>query len=879
MQDKFKKIRDALAAKKKDLIRCFLDGKESDFQSAHTRLIDEYFCDAFEKSAVGPRMEIDKNPYAIFALGGYGRSEQCLHSDIDLLFLFKKEVGDQTEDLIREIIYPLWDIGLEVGYATRSLKECLRLAGNDFEILTSLLDARFVCGISPLYLDLKEQLRKKIIRRKSRKIVKWYIENGRRRHRHFGSSANRLEPNLKEGRGGLRDYHTLLWIAHIRHHITEPRDLERIGYLSHNEFEDLSRALTFIWKVRNHLHYICGRKNDRLHFEYQEKLAEQIESDHVEGLKPVERFLGTLHRHMTSVKKCYQLLVDETYPLKKKSKASAAGTPVDGLRIEKHALTFVGAEKIVETPELLAGIFKESLRLQVPLCVEAKRLVREFSYLLDPRLSASPALLASFEKVLTTPVSDIDGLGDMLGSGFLESYIPEIKTILNRIEYNNYHIYSVAEHSLNTIRTLQSFGMTESTTDPLYGLLLGEIENQRLLYWAALLHDIGKGVPGKDHTISGANLTGEILTRNKGFSSDEIETVAFLVEHHLLLKQIATRRDIQDEETAVICARDVKETQRLKMLYLLTVADAMSTGPMAWSSWSEVLLKNFFLKVLRVLETGELASAAAVSAAERKKDRVLAAGASRDEKKRLALLYRMMSPRYILDTSAEEIINHVALYERLGQREFVWHITGTGEPDTRTVTICAKDRPGLFSKIAGVFMLNGIKVWSAQIYTWRNHVALDVFKVSPPPDQIFENERWKRTGENIEAVLAGTLDLHAAVKEKIPDIAGGAINVFGKPGKVVVDNESSSFFTIIEVFADDIPGLLFAIADRILSLQLDIWVAKIATKIDQIVNVFYVRDFDGQKVDQPEQVSNIKKLIKQVFCEDISADAVTEACF
>jgi [protein-PII] uridylyltransferase len=302
MQNKYEHASKRLKQKRERLTSSFLKGKEPDFLKSHAQILDDYFCESFEKSMVGPCMEINKNPYAIIAVGGYGRKEQCVHSDVDLLFLFKKRIPDKTDDLIREILYPLWDIGLDIGHATRSLKESVKLAGEDLEVLTSILDARYICGISLLYSELMEQLRKKVILKQANKIIICLIENSRNRHQRFGDSTYLLEPNLKEGQGGLRDYHTMLWIARIKYNLKEPRDLEYFGCLSQNEFQTLTKALSFIWDVRNHLHHITGKKCDQLYFEYQPKLAGSLKFNKKEALQPVERFLGKLHGEMEFIK-------------------------------------------------------------------------------------------------------------------------------------------------------------------------------------------------------------------------------------------------------------------------------------------------------------------------------------------------------------------------------------------------------------------------------------------------------------------------------------------------------------------------------------------------------------------------------------------------
>ena len=334
---------------------------------------------------------------------------------------------------------------------------------------------------------------------------------------------------------------------------------------------------------------------------------------------------------------------------------------------------------------------------------------------------------------------------------------------------------------------------------------------------------------------------------------------------HLFLIEIATRRDIQDEETALFCANEIKDVERLKMLYLLTVADSMSTGPKAWNDWTSALLRDLFLKVLATLERGELASREALDTIESKRTEIYQWAASENAAMELDDLFNMMSPRYLLYTSAMAIKDHVRLYQRLGDAEFIWEISTEHESNTRRVTVCAKDRPGLFSKIAGVFTLNNLNILDVQVFTWRNNIALDIFKVEPPPDQIFESEKWDRVEKNLTDALSGDLDLRKALEKRTSEYRFKRPASLGKPHHIIMDNETSSFFTIIDVFTYDFPGLLFLVTDALFRCRLDVWVAKIGTRIDQVVDVFYVRDFDGQKVDSPERVAEIRRTLLDVL--------------
>ena len=857
-----------LEEKRTALAKAFLDGERPDFLHACARLIDDYLRESFEGSRIGPRIGLTQNPYAMIALGGYGREEQCAHSDVDLLFLFNKKIPAAAEDLIREVVYPLWDIGLEVGHATRSLKECLALASKDYEVLTSLLDARFICGMSPLYSDMMEQLRQKILSRKSRKITDWLIETNAARHVRFGDSAHLLEPNLKEGRGGLRDYHTMLWIARIRNNIKQARDMEYYGLLSHEDYGRLYGALEFIWNVRNRLHIRADRKNDQLHFSHQTALADEMGYAARDGQQPVERFLGELHRQMEILKQQHLLFLYEMGQSRGRiiKRRRRKETTVDGLVVGKdNILEFRNPEDILADPALLMKIFEESARLKIPLGAEARRLVRDFLYLVDTDFRGVDTNLKSFERILSIPVPEFNVLNEMRNTGFLFAWLPELKAIEDRIQYDEYHLYPVDKHSLRAVQTMKTFGSADSLAhDPLCDTIYKELKHRKRLLWAVLLHDIGKGEPGGGHSEKGAAIAEAVMQR-LGYKPKDVDTVGFLVREHLFLVKAATRRDINDEETAIVCARRIKTIDRLKMLYLLSVADSIATGPKAWNAWTSALMRALFLKVLNILEKGELASSKAVETVKRKKAYVLGNADSPEEAKELVHLFEYMSPRYLLYADPDQMEDHIRLYRELGERSFVWQVDRSRGVGTRTVTICAKDRPGLFSKIAGVFTLHGINILDVQVFTWRNNVALDIFEVSPPPDPIFEYERWAKAEQSLAKALDEEIDLDAELATQLDRHRRPRPAAMLRPSEVHIDNDSSSFFTIIEVFSHDFPGLLFSITNALYRSKLDVWVAKIATRADQVVDVFYVRDFDGQKADEAHQVEAIRKAVMNVL--------------
>lgn len=857
---------DKLKEDREQLIAGFLKKKEPNFLSRHAALLDDYFYNCFEKSKTGQRIGLHKKPYAIVALGGYGRKEQCICSDVDILFLFKKISQGEVEALVKEIIYPLWDLGLDVAHITRTIDECVHLSIQDTEVLTSILDARFICGASSLFTALMEQMRKKVIGSRVEATIQRIVWENLKRHEKYGNSSYRLEPNLKQGDGGLRDYHTILWIAKAEMNLKGPKDLEYYGYLTNDEFGELCRSLSFMWDVRNHLHFLSQRKYDRLHFEYQKTIAKKMGFKSTKEHMAVEKFLAELHDRMEYIKNHNLMLLSErgyTGGGVSKRKKVKKTTAVYGLEVNRNMLNFSSTEDLLKFPQRLMVIFEEGARLKIPLSSEARRVVKDFSHLVDKDFRTDESHVRSFERILLSGDYAFDVLNEMFHSGFLLRFIPEMKKIHNLIQYDAYHLYPVGKHSLYTVKTITEFAKKDTDPDRILyrNLYQGLGRYKKFLLWAALLHDVGKGEKGGGHSHKGA-LVAEKVMKRSGYGKPYIETVSCLIEDHLLLAKTATRRDINNEETALICARRIKSIRLLKMLYLLTVADSMSTGPKAWNDWTSVLMRDLFFKILKILETGELATQRAVASVEKKKEDAIMAATPGKEREAVVHLFSIFSPRYLLYASVREILDHAALYRRLGEKDFVWEIEENRESDTRRIVICAKDKPGLFSKISGVFTLNELDILDVQAFTWKNNIALDIFSVTPPRDRIFEDEKWEKVERVMRAALKGDLDLSAELMKKETRYTEGQIqHVHQINDSVKIDNQSSSFFTIVEVFASDRPGLLFKVANALFQCDLNVHVAKIATKIDQAVDIFYVRDLYDRKIDDPEKETEIKETV------------------
>ncbi|MDL2321904.1 [protein-PII] uridylyltransferase [Desulfosarcina sp. OttesenSCG-928-B08] len=855
------------------LVKKLVDTDALTFLEDHTRLFDNYFRQCHEKSAAGSALDMSQTPYAIVALGGYGRGEQCVYSDIDLLFLFEKQVPPAAAALVEEMLFPLWDLGAEVGHATRSIQDCIALGRQDVESLTAMLDARFICGMSTLFVQLTDQLQTRLIQPRTDAIISSLVETNGQRHLRFGDSAYLLEPNFKEGQGGLRDYHTLLWIAKIRSGIKTRAELVFYDYFSHEDYEELIRSLNFIWNIRNRYHLMMGRKADQLYLEQQVGLAREMNFPADGGRQPVEHLLGLLHGHMEYIKQLFSLFLYEMEQRKhlRRKNPNLKSTAIEGLKFNRGMLNFTAPEEILRKPLLLIDIFAESAAQEAPLNNEAKRLITGCSHLMDNQFRSDPQVVQQFNQILTGPGRTFEALNQMLSTGFLACFIPEFKNIINRIQFDQYHLYPIARHLLYTVKVMRDFETPSPLpADPLAVEVCASVEKKGPLLWAALLHDIGKGSPASGHSERGARMTRRIL-EEKGFEPDDVNVVVFLVKNHLLLADSATRRDISDETTAMFLAHAVESVEMLNMLYLVTVADSMATGPKAWNEWTASLFRDLFFKVRNILESGEMNFGETAQLVEEKRQALLGLSGTLKASAPVDVLLGFMPCRYLAYTPVEKIPDHVELYAGLKEKTFVWRIDRDEEAHTRIVTLCARDRPGLISRIAGVFTLNSIDILDVRVFTWRNNIALDVFTVKPPPDPIFEDERWARTRHELEEALAGRLDLRAALaaalKKKKRSAAPVSFTTARRPTRIVVDNKTSSFYTLVEITTYDFPGLLFLVTDTLLTLGLDIWVAKIATKVDQVVDVFYVRDFDGQKVDTQPEVDALTAAIRTILTD------------
>lgn len=864
---------DELKEAKIKLVEGFSSGevKES-FHEKYTEIIDQYFRTGIQESKEGHDLFKKKAPFALIAVGGYGRKELCLYSDIDILILFNKKIPPAAKSLSEELFYPLWDLGLELGYGVRTIIDCLTLGREDYEVLTSLMDARFLCGDSLMYFTLMDSLYKRVIIKKSAAFGRWLEDLDKLRMNNFGDASHLLEPNLKEGIGGLRDYNHILWMAKALFNIRDPKELEFQGKLSYKEYQELEDRVSFILFVRNHLHQVSGRKNDRLSFEYQEKIAKRLGYRNLKKIPAVEQFLGKLHSSMESIKSLRRSFFSGNISNALSVKGSLKHKDISkGIYVYQNELGFNSATAILADPFILMDIFVQSSGLNLPLTTDARRLVKEFLYLIDDNFRTSSRASEAFLNIINSRNTG-KSIEQMFETGFLDAYIPEFGDIRDRVQFDAYHIYPVGRHVLETVYHLKSLSKEKNL------LLLdafSDLPNHDTLFLSGLFHDIGK--TGKGHAKRGVKIAGKILKRFD-YPKEATEEILFLIENHLLLAETATRRDLNDEKVIVRCARKIGDINRLKALYLLTWADSKATGPRAWNEWIANLVQELFFKILHILEMGELATPDSSQKVEKVKKQVRRNTAGQIDKEEYERLFDVMSTRYKLNTSPGDMVHHLGMVKRLEEetrnnnlQAFIIDFIEDKDGGFWKFIFVAKDRPGLFSDIAGVLALNNINILSSNIYTWTDGTALDIFSVTSPLDSINPETIWKRIERDLKSCFSGKLSLAYRLSQKaIPSIASGPKRP-SRPPAIAIDNKSSDFFTLVEVFASDRVGLLYLITRTLFDLRLDIRIAKTGVKSDQIADIFYVRDLEGQKIEDQERVTEIKQALLHQLSEDRSS--------
>jgi [protein-PII] uridylyltransferase len=855
---------------KEKLIESLGQGRdELSFSPDYTALIDDYI-KALHQKADKPAGNIG---VALLALGGYGRGEMAPFSDVDLLFLHdSSQTPEGVESMIETVLYPLWDNKLDVGHASRTIGQCREMAENDFTVLISLMESRFLTGDQDLFQSFMTEMRRDLGSKKRRQsFFKELRDNIELRHHKYGRSPYLLEPNVKEGQGGLRDLQAILWAGQGLYGFTRFSDLVKAEFLPRNSADELSQAREFMIRVRIRLHYLTGEKNDKLSFEAQEGLANSFKYEKEGGISAVERFMHAYYTHVYAVS--YNLdhllkrLEEDLRPAFWQKMTQGSRIVEKGLFIRRGRVEFTSAADIRKKPALMMRAYDVAMNEGLEISHNTLDLIHSNLDLVDDEFRTDPEVARTFLRALVaTPPRSVtapDNLEAMRGNDFLVAYIPELAGVRARVQYDAYHVYTVDVHQILTLWELKKIaaGMDDEKEESLERSILEQVQNKEELYLAAFIHDIGKG-RGSGHASRGAQMALQVADR-LGLDAKAAETVAFLVAEHLFLIETATRRDLSEEKLILSCAQRVGELDRLHMLYLLTVVDSRATGPMAWNQWKASLLRDLYTKILHVLTRSDLAGKEASDRRERLERRVKEILAKKMDPEQIEAGLDGFPAHYLAVTGANQVVRHLQMEDRLGDRVMVWGVQAT-EDGYYKVTLLTKDRPGLLASMTGVLSLNSINILDAQVFTKTNGLAIDIFSVESPPDTVYLDEAWAKVEEDVRKVLAGEVILDFDKPFKRPVLKPRRF-VPRRPSQISVDNDTSDFYTLIEIYTHDRLGLLHDLTRAIFEAGLTIHIAKISTRVDQVVDVFYVRDFEGQKIDEPERIDALKEVLNAVL--------------
>jgi [protein-PII] uridylyltransferase len=840
----------------------------SETAASYAFLIDQLLRVIFDFTV--QRLYPKHNPSAgeritLVAVGGYGRGEMALHSDLDIAFMTPWKQTGWGEQVIESILYSLWDLGLKVGHSSRSLDDMVRMAKNDLTIRTALLEARYVWGDQALYDEAATRFDREVMATTARAFVAEKLAERNARHERMGDSRYVVEPNLKEGKGGLRDLHTLFWIGKYAYKVRHVGELVDQGLLTAQELRRFRRAENFLWAVRCHLHIIARRPEDRLTFDVQSEIAVRMRYADRPGRTAVERFMR--HYFLTAkevgdLTGVFLAHLDEAFA----SRGRRFGLPdlrrrprnLDGFKLDRGRLTIPYDTFFAEDPVRLVRLFALADKHGLEIHPLTMRAASRDARLIDTKVRDDATANALFLEVLSSPRDPERVLRWMNEAGIFGRFVPDFGRVVAQMQFDMYHHYTVDEHTLHAIGLLARIEKGELNEDhPLASRITRQIVSRRALYVAVLLHDIAKG-RGGDHSLIGAEIALKLGPR-LGLTAAETEAVSWLVKYHLLMSATAFKRDLADFKTVLDFAEIVQSPERLRMLLVLTIVDIRAVGPGVWNGWKRQLLGDLYDAAEEVIRLGHKQRGRNERIAGKKTD--LAAELGWDDArfdafaKRFPDAYWVAEGLDILERNARQIAAADATSRPLS-------ISAQADPQrgATLVTIYAGDHPGLFYRIAGAIHLAGGSIIDARIHTTRDGMAVDNLLVQDPFGQAFDDPmRLQRLSQGIEDALAARNQLATRLAAKPPPRTRA--HAFDVVPNVLVDNKASNRYTVVEINAGDRPALLHALAYALFQAKVTIHSAHIATYGERAVDVFYVTDLLGDKIEAFPRLRTLERLL------------------
>ncbi len=814
---------------------------------------------------------------AVAAVGGYGRDTLAPGSDIDLLFLLPAKNSEAMRKAIEFLLYVLWDMGFKIGHATRTIEECIQLAKTDMTIRTAVLESRYVCGDQALVANLEKRFDAEIVAGTGAEFVAAKLAERDLRHQKAGDTRYLVEPNVKEGKGGLRDLHTLFWIAKYYYRVRNAQELVAKGVFSRHEWKSFQKSDDFLWAVRCRMHFLTGKAEERLSFDIQREIAESLGYHSRPGLSAVERFMkhyflvakdvGDLTRIFCAALEDEQ--AKEAPGLKRvisrftKRVHKIPGT-VDFVQ-DRGRITVANPDVFKRDPVNIIRLFHVADINGLEFHPDAlKRVTRSLS-LVGDQVRRNEEANRLFLSMLTSRRDPALMLRRMNEAGVLGRFVPDFGRIVSMMQFNMYHHYTVDEHLIRSVEALSEIDKGRaSDIHPLANKLISNIEEREALYVAVLLHDIAKGRQ-EDHSIAGARIARKLCPRF-GLNPKQTELVVWLIEEHLLMSMTAQTRDLHDRKTITDFAEKVQSMDRLKLLLILTICDIRAVGPGVWNGWKGQLLRTLYYET-ELLLSGGFSELSRKERATQSEDELFEALSDWSQKDRRAYSRLHYQP-YLLSVPLEDQVRHAHFIreaDRQGQALATTVRTHSFHAITE-ITVLAPDHPRLLSIIAGACAAAGANIADAQVFTTSDGRALDTILINRefPVDED-ELRRAATIGRMIEDVLSG--------RKRLPEVIATRARgkrrnkMFSIPPSVIISNGLSNKFTVVEVECLDRPGLLAEITAVLADLSLDIHSARITTFGEKVIDTFYVTDLLGAKITNENRQGNISARLKAVMAE------------
>jgi [protein-PII] uridylyltransferase len=796
---------------------------------------------------------------ALLAVGGYGRGEMAPHSDVDLGFLTPWKQTPWAEAVIESMLYALWDLGLKIGHSSRSLDEMVRQARGDVTVRTALLEARYVAGDAVLYDEAARRFKAEVQKGTERQFIADKLAERDARHKRMGDTRYVVEPNVKEGKGGLRDLHALFWIGKYAYDVQRARQLVERGLFTEEEYGRFHRADDFLWAVRCHLHAVAGRAEDRLTFDLQREIAQRMRFSDRPGKSKVERFMQYYFlraKMVGDLSGVFLAHLDETYaargrrfglPTIRRRPTRLNGFVLDRGRLALPSQSFF-REEPVRLIELFALADAEKLEIH-PLAMRAAsrdaRLANDIRT--DPRANAL------FLEVLTSPGNPELALRWMNETGVFGRFVPDFGRIVAQMQFDMYHHYTVDEHTIRAIGLLSRIERGLLSEDhPLGTALVRQIASRRALYVAVLCHDIAKG-RGGDHSVLGAQVACKLGPR-LGLTPAETDTVSWLVRHHLLMSATAFKRDLSDFKTILDFCEIVQSPERLRLLMLLTIVDIRAVGPGVWNGWKRQLLATLYEAAEEVLRLGHKQKGRGERIAAKQASLRTALGWT--DKAFDAHVRRFPEAYWVAEPG--DVLAHNARLMAGADVPLAIDAQIYPERGATLVSIYAADHPGLFYRIAGAIHLAGGNIIDARIHTTRDGMAIDNFLVQDPVGRPFDDaKQLERLKRGIEDALANRGKLADRLVAR--PLSRHRAEAFEIVPNVLIDNRASNRFTVVEVNARDRAALLNQLAHALFQSKVTVHSAHVATYGERAVDIFYLTDLTGDRIDNPARLRSLER--------------------